>query len=295
MVLRAKYVRLCTSDDLDMAIEPRNLANCDERRTLIIQQVGDLGFSSVSQLASRLGVSEMTIRRDLELLAHQGRITRHHGGASVEADAVHLEIPFYSRRKVHFQEKALIGQRAAQLIHPDEVVFLDNGTSSLALVPHLNQGRLTVITNNLPALHLLAKRRNIDLHCLGGELLPDNQCFVGSEAVNAVRKLYADVAVMATTGLSLERGLTNRVGLEAELKIAMIANAGRVILVMESAKFNHQALYQVCGLKEVDVLVTDWGMRPADMRHIEAYGVQVVVVTPESNHGISQASPLAPA
>jgi DeoR/GlpR family transcriptional regulator of sugar metabolism len=277
-----------------MTQERRTFDNPDERRTLILQQVGELGFSSVTQLASRLDVSEMTIRRDLELLANQGRITRHHGGASVEADAVHLEIPFYSRRKVHYQEKALIGRRAAQLIHPDEVIFLDNGTSTLEIVPHLSQERLTVITNNLPALHLLAKKRNINLQCLGGELLPDNQCFIGPQAVAAVQKLYADVAVMATTGLSIERGLTNRVGVEAELKTAMIANAGRVILLMESAKLNHQTLYRVCDLKEVDVLVTDSGMPDADIRSIEACGVQVLVAEVEGANGNRQDQPSAP-
>jgi DeoR/GlpR family transcriptional regulator of sugar metabolism len=254
---------------------------------LILEQVGELGFSSVTQLANRLGVSEMTVRRDLELLASQGRITRHHGGASVEADSVHLEIPFYSRRKVHSQEKGLIGRRAAQLIRPDEVIFLDNGTCTLEIVPHLRHERLTIFTNNLPALHWLAKKRNVHVHCLGGELLPDNQCFLGSDAVAAVKKLHADVAVMATTGLSLERGLTNRVGNEAELKAAMIANAGRIILLTESAKFNHEALYRVCDLAEVDVLVTDAGMAAADIQRIEACGVQVLVACAEAPDGIT--------
>lgn len=278
-----------------MTQERRNIANPDERRTSILEQIGELGFSSVTQLAARLSVSEMTIRRDLEVLAAQGRITRHHGGASVEADAVHLEIPFYSRRKVHYQEKAAIGRRAAQLIRADEVIFLDSGTSTLEVVPHLSQERLTVITNNLPALHLLAKKRNINLHCLGGELLPDNQCFLGPEPLAVVRKLYAEVAIMATTGLSIERGLTNRVGPEAELKAAMIANAGRIILLMESAKFNHQTLYRVCDLKEVDVLVTDSGMPEADIRRIEACGVEVLVAELDGANRPGQAQPSASA
>ena len=255
----------------------RSSAAWNERRKQILERIGHRGFASVADLAERLKVSEMTIRRDLELLASQGYVARHHGGASAEADAVQLEIPFYWRRKVHFTEKTLIGRQAAELIRPDEVLFLDNGTTTLEVVPHLNQERLDVFTNNLPALNLLARKRNIQLHCVGGELLLDNQCFVGSEAVAAVQKFHADVAIMATTCLSIERGLTNKVGAEAELKAAMIRNAGRVIVVMESAKFNRQTLYLVCPINEVDILVTDPGMSSADIGRIEACGVKVIV------------------
>ncbi len=260
-----------------MIEQRRSAASGDERRKQILERVGQRGFASVAKLAESLEVSEMTIRRDLGILASQGQIARHHGGASAEADAIQLEIPFYWRRRVHLAEKALIAQQAAQLLRPDEVIFLDSGTTTLEVVPHLNQERLAVFTNSLPALHLLARSRHIQLHCIGGELLSDNQCFVGSEAVAAVEKLYADVAVMATTCLSIERGLTNRISAEAQLKAAMIRNAGRVILVMESAKFNRQTLYPVCDIGEVDTLVTDAGMSTADIARIEASGVQVII------------------
>ena len=82
---------------------------------------------------------------------------------------------------------------------------------------------------------------------------------------------------MATTCLSIERGLTNRISAEAQLKAAMIRNAGRVILLMESAKFNRQTLYPVCDIGEVDTLVTDAGMSAADIARIEASGVQVII------------------
>jgi DeoR/GlpR family transcriptional regulator of sugar metabolism len=260
----------------------------DKRSARILELIAEQGFAAVKVLSQTLGVSEMTIRRDLQRLDAEGKMVRHHGGATSGGFETNPEHPFSTRRRESMQAKVAIGVHAATLVAADEVVFLDGGTTTLEVARRLTQERLTVVSNSLPAMQVLHKMPNLKLFGLGGEFISDNQCFVGPDALGAMENRYANVVILSTTCLSFERGLTNRDAREADLKRLMVDHADRVILVMDSTKMNKQTFSHVCGIDQLDILVTDAGMRAEDRARLEQAGVQVEVVNAPSGGAGSQ-------
>jgi DeoR/GlpR family transcriptional regulator of sugar metabolism len=258
----------------------KTIMKATARHQGIIETITDRGFLSVKELSRLFGVTEMTIRRDLQVLEENGKLKRHHGGCSAEPTGGAPEHPFNVRRRLQAAAKAAIGQKAASLIHDDEVVFLDGGTTTLECIRYLKQEGLTVITNGLPALQLLSRQAHLGMFAIGGDFLHDNQCFVGSEAVNYLDHVYANTALLATTCLSIERGLTNRNRQESEIKRRMVERAERVILLMDSSKFGRQTMSLVCPVEEIDMLITDTNLAAADRRALEKAGVEVIAVRP---------------
>jgi DeoR/GlpR family transcriptional regulator of sugar metabolism len=250
-----------------------------ERRERILEIITEQGFAAVKDLSRTMDVSEMTIRRDLERLDGEGKMVRHHGGAASGGFEASPEHAFSTRQREAGQAKLAIGIHAATLVAPGEVVFLDGGTTTLEAARRLTQERLTVVSNCLPALQVLGRMPSLKVIGLGGEFIHENQCFVGPDALGVLEKLYANVVLLSTTCLSFERGLTNRDAREADLKRLMVDHSDRVILVMDSSKMNKQTLSHVCGLDQLDVLVTDDGLRAEDRAQLEKVGVRVDVVS----------------
>lgn len=250
-----------------------------ERHARILEIIAEKGFTSVKDLCAILEVSEMTIRRDFQQLDREGKMKRHHGGATLEGTGNSPEHPFNLRRRENADLKAIIGARAATLVQPNDVVFLDGGTTTLEVARHFKQPGLTVVNNCLPTLQVLGRMPHIRLFGLGGEFMHDNQCFVGAETLASLEKLSANVLLLATTCLSFERGLTNRDSRESEVKRQMVKHAAKVILLMDSSKMNKQTLSHVCDLSSVHTLVTDSGIAEADRERLEKLGIRVEVVT----------------
>lgn len=156
--------------------------------------------------------------------------------------------------------------------------FINGGSTVLQAAKFLTQNRLTVMSNCLPTLSLLASRRNINLMGTGGTFYWDNQCFIGPIAVDAINVINANIALMATSGLSLKNGIANRKLEEAEVKRAMIEAVAQRILLMDSSKMNCYTLATVGPVELIDILITDTGLSPEDKAAIEARGVEVVIV-----------------
>jgi DeoR family glycerol-3-phosphate regulon repressor len=162
-------------------------------------------------------------------------------------------------------------------VRDGDVVFLDAGTTTQHVARCLDQNRLTVASNFLPILQLLADQKNISLIGIGGTLYADNLCFIGPMAVDTIRKINANVAFLATSCLSLSKGMTNRNLAEAEVKRAMLEMAERVVLVMDSSKMHTHTLATVGSLDSIDTLVTDGGLCEDDQLEIERRGVKVLI------------------
>jgi DeoR/GlpR family transcriptional regulator of sugar metabolism len=239
----------------------------------------------------------MTIRRDLDQLQQVNLITRHYGGASLSPEQENLkyrnnstefgvtlaierkdwEWPLMLRKTLHLEEKQKIGKVAASLVHEDDIIVMDAGTTTIQVAKNLTQNHLTVISNFLPTLYLLSTQTNIELIGLGGTLAKGNQWFTGPGVVNAIRSMNANLAIMATTGLSLTKGLTNRKLHDAEIKRTMIEIAEKVILVTDSSKIHRHALATVGPLEMINILVTDAGISDEDKKAIEERGVEVII------------------
>ena len=270
-----------------------------ERQSRILELLHERGFVAVEDLSQTMEVSNMTIRRDLDQLQQMELIVRHYGGAtlapeewadqknragndsvvqvSLDPKRGDLEWPWLFRQTVHQEEKLKIGKLATSFVKDNDVLVIDAGTTTIQVARNLTQHNLTVISNFLPTLCLLSTRDNVELIGVGGKLAKGNQWFTGPYVIDTIRSMNADLAIMATTCLSLSKGLTNRDIHDAEIKRAMIDIAEKVILVMDSSKMHRHTLATVGPLELIDILVTDAGLSDEDRKAIERRGVEVVI------------------
>src|SRR5262245_22187714 len=229
------------------------------RHARILQLVAGGGFVLVSDVAARLAVSEMTIRRDLAALEDRGLIVRTHGGAiSIGRREVFdgAEPAFSSRRRRNAAAKAAIAHAAAALVGERESIGIDVGTSALALAEALVERRdIAVFTNNLYAAAALG-RGNCPVHVLGGVVRGPELSVIGSNPLRQIRHYYLSKLFLGVSGATPE-GFFDYSPEDTEIKRAWMAQAERVIVLCDSSKFDHRSVTRVCGLGEVAVLVSE--------------------------------------
>jgi len=238
------------------------------------------GVLRVGQLAAMLGVSEMTVRRDLASLEERGLVHRIHGGAMHLSHALLLEKSFSDRGRERMAQKMAIGRVAATYVHDGDVIILDAGTTTLQVARHISAQALTAVTNALPVATELAGQQGVSAILLGGNLKGPELCTVGPITTNSLSQMAADTLFLSAAGFSLERGLTDPDLREAEVKRAMIRAARRVVLVCDSSKFQSVAFAQITSLQDVHAFVTDTGLPPSGREAIGAMGLELIVAAP---------------
>lgn len=222
----------------------------------------------VAELAELLGVTEMTIRRDLEALERKGLLERTHGGA-VYNDRVGLELLYEQKSNLHQAEKEAIGKLAASLIEEGDTVFLNSGSTIIQVIQHLDTGRVKVITNN-PLVPLNVRSDKLEVYITGGELRRESFTLVGETAMYSIRQVYANKAVIGIDGFSLRNGLTNTIQAESWLNRLMIHRThGEVILVADSSKVGKVTNFLTSSISAVSTIVTDEGL---DAQYVEEFG-----------------------
>src|SRR5512138_446245 len=180
-----------------------------ERQKQILSLLTRQGRLSVAEIVEQFSISEATARRDLESLASQGKAQRVHGGV-IRVEQAPTELPILDREREQTDEKAGIGRAAADLVADKETVFLGSGTTVLEVARKLRDGKqVTVITNSLPVLNILAGVKEIAVISLGGMLRESELSFIGHITEQALTEVRVDKVFMGTRGLSLEHGLTN--------------------------------------------------------------------------------------
>lgn len=232
-----------------------------QRQELILAMTRSHGAVRVTDLVASLDVSDMTIRRDIAELAAKGLVRRVHGGA-VDARHASHEPGFRTKRALAAGEKSAIAQAAARLVSPGSAIALSAGTTTHELAQLLAQDTglrpLTVVTNSLPAAEALHRPGDEALTVVltGGTRTPSD-ALVGPVAVRSLTDLRVDVAFLGVHGLDLEAGLTTPNLLEAETDRALIAAAGRTVVLADRSKWGTVGLSQIAPLSAVDVLVCD--------------------------------------
>jgi DeoR/GlpR family transcriptional regulator of sugar metabolism len=236
----------------------------------------------VSELSQRFGVSQVSIRRDLEKLVEYGLLKRVHGGAVAVRQEAGEE--FYGHKLVlHLEEKRRIARAAVGLIHPRDRIILDSGTTVLNAAQEIAQHagelkQLTVITASWPVFRELAPVRDITLILLGGIYLPDYQTLVGPQTVAGLHNLHFDRLFLGADGLSLQSGATTSNVLEAEVTRAMVRTADQVTVLTDSSKINNVGFTTVVPISQIHQLITDDGA-PADfVNTLREQGVEVILV-----------------
>jgi DeoR/GlpR family transcriptional regulator of sugar metabolism len=236
----------------------------------------------IGDLSSQFGVSEVSIRRDLERLEKLGMLKRVHGGAVIPP-TTSLVPPNTTAAAKSSPAKERIGRAAAQLIEPGERVIFDSGTTVLQVARHitgdlLTSGNLTVITSSLPIIYELGAWKSIHLLLLGGIYLPDWQVTVGPQTIANLSTLHADKLFLGADGLTHSHGVTTANVLEAEVDRAMIKAADEVILVADSSKIGGIGLTTILPIDRVHKLITDEGAPAAFINTLRDAGVDVLLV-----------------
>ncbi|GAA3110367.1 DeoR/GlpR family DNA-binding transcription regulator [Pseudonocardia yunnanensis] len=242
-----------------------------QRQELILDAVRTTGGARVSELVERLGVSDMTVRRDIEVLATRGLVTRVHGGATAAGSSVD-EPGFAAKSGLHTAAKQAIAAAAAALIEPGASVALSAGTTTHAVASALlTVPRLTVVTNSLRVAEVLHESPRDDLTVVltGGERTPSD-ALVGPVAVAALRRLHVDWLLMGVHGMDAEAGFTTPNLVEAETNRALVASARRVAVVADNSKWGVVGLSTIATLDEVDVVVTDVGLEEDARKILES-------------------------
>lgn len=246
----------------------------DERRANLLQIIEKKGFVSLAELSEQVGVSESTVRRDLEYLDGIGQVRRTRGGAAYVGESL---TEFEDRRTRALPQKQRIAEVAAGLIESGEAVLLDGGTTTLEVARQLIGKSPQVVTNSLPIVNLLSNQPNIDLVMIGGYLYPKTGVALGPLAAATLENIHVRRLFVSVGGIT-EKGLFNSNALLVETERKMIEAADELIVVSDSGKLGHSALAHLCPLEVVDRIVTDSDITPAWRKTIESAGVELTVV-----------------
>lgn len=249
-----------------------------ERQQEILRLAREAGRVDVLSLAEQFQVTAETVRRDLKALDRAGLVRRVHGGA-IPAGRLDFEPDLTEREGTAADEKDRIAAAALAELPDGGSVILDAGSTVARLAAAVPVGSvLTVVTHALPIAARLADHTGIDLHLVGGRVRHRTRAAVDAWALRAYAEIRADVLFLATNGFSAEGGLTTPDLAEAAVKRAAMAAARRVVLLADSAKAGQEHFARFGSFADVDLLITDPGLDPAQKAAIEAAGTEVVLV-----------------
>ncbi|GAB3326185.1 DeoR/GlpR family DNA-binding transcription regulator [Larkinella ripae] len=244
------------------------------RKRLILQTVGERGSVDVKELAELLQTSEITIRRDLTLLAADGLIYRTHGGA-MDVQLAANPVRFVNKTAVNSENKDHICRLAAQEILEGDTIFLDCGSTVFRLCQFIRNKRIRVITNSLPVINELMQSE-VTVNLVGGEVDAKRQAVHGLMANEHIARYRAHKAFLGVDGISAQNGLSAHSETEAEMTLAMAAQAAEVYLLCDSTKLEKDKYVQFAPLSLIQVLVTDSDASPSVLERYRKGGVRVL-------------------
>lgn len=249
----------------------------EERRQTIVGIARNDGRVDVAELADRFSVTQETVRRDLTELEQRGVLRRVHGGA-MPVERFRSEPALSERAALMAGEKRQIARAALDHLPDGGTMLIDAGTTTGAFAGVLPHDReYTVITNSLTIALTLSTRTNVQLLMLGGRLRSRTLANVDDWALQTLSSLSVDVGFIATNGMSVARGLSTPDVTEAAVKQALVRASRRVVVLADHTKLGQEHLVRFCDTPDIDVLVTDDGMAPTDVKGFEEAGVEVVL------------------
>lgn len=250
----------------------------DERRERIIDVLREQDEVSVVELSQRLGVSEVTTRKDLQQLEEQGYLTRVRGGAVVSGRG-QLELRFAARQQLNLEEKRRIAVRAVELIKPGSTIFLDGSTTAFQMTRLLcDMQNLTVITTGLYAALELSFAPDVTTMVVGGILRRRTSSLVDTLSPKLLRRLHVDVAFLSCRGFSADHGMMESDLREAQMKRAMAETALQKIALVDHAKFGHTYVATSLLPEEIDLLIADAVLAEEYRRALKAADIKFELV-----------------
>jgi DeoR/GlpR family transcriptional regulator of sugar metabolism len=235
-----------------------------QRQTAILDLIRRHGGVRVSQLVTRFGVSDMTIRRDLEALAERGLVDKVHGGATVAGPGSTEEPGFDAKSVRQRAEKRAIAARAVQLVEPGTAIALSAGTTTASLATLLiDVPELTVVTNSIPVADVLYQARRPDhTVVLSGGIRTPSDALAGPVAEVAISSLNVDVLFLGVHGMSPRTGFTTPNLMEAGTNRRLVGAARRLVVLADHTKWETIGIATIAPLEDADVLISDTGLPP---------------------------------
>ncbi|MFD3306712.1 DeoR/GlpR family DNA-binding transcription regulator [Streptomyces sp. NPDC058694] len=264
--------------------ENQNLL-AEQRRALILDEVRRRGGVRVNELTRKLGVSDMTVRRDLDALARQGVVEKVHGGAVPVVEASTHEPGFEAKSGLELTAKEDIARAAAAMVAPGTAIALSGGTTTYALAHQLlDVPDLTVVTNSVrvadvfhAAQRTSGQRQGAATVVLTGGVRTPSDSLVGPVADQAIAALHFDVLFLGVHGISVEAGLSTPNLAEAETNRRLVQSARRVVVVADHTKWGTVGLSSFAALEQIDTLVTDDGLPSGARTEISEHLRRLVV------------------
>ena len=265
-----------------------------QRQAYILERVREDGGVRVSDLVRELGVSDMTIRRDLELLHDQGLVVKVHGGAMALTGSAQFEPGFATKSTLQQLEKAAIADAAVGLVEAGTAIGLSAGTTTYAIARRLvDVPGLTVVTNSPRAADVLheAGRSDQTIILTGGVRTPSD-ALVGPFAVAALRSVHLDLVILGVHGMDEQSGFTSPNLLEAETDRTLVQAGRRLVVAADHTKWGVVGLSSIAQLDDADVLITDGHLEPAAREILAGRVRDLVEATPPSTSTIPRAAGL---
>ena len=251
----------------------------EQRREMIVRHLRKHQMLGVHQLTELLGCSHMTVRRDVAALEESGRVFAIPGGVRI---ASHLVIEPSHQTKFTTDQplKRGIAAHVARLLKPGMTIYLDAGTTTACLIPHIvGLPDMTVITNDFHIALTLADSPQVAVVHTGGTLDHSNGSTIGPLAAATLRQLVVDIAFLSASSWDLERGVTTPSLAKVEVKLAAIGIASQRVLLATSAKYGTYGTYRVAGLDEFDLVATDDSMSEASIQRLRETGLDLAIAS----------------
>lgn len=244
-----------------------------ERQAFILHKVNLHNRVLSSDLCVGINVSEDTIRRDLQELSDTGKLVKVHGGALSKSFSSSLN----SSMVYAIDSKKRIGQKAAAMIRDGMFVLTSGGTTITEMAKALPESlRATFITGSLQAALEYTHHPNIEIIFIGDKVSKSSQITVGGEAIEKIRQVRTDICFLGINALDVHEGITDNDWEVVQLKKAMIESSAKVVSLSISEKLNTSQRIKICGLNEIDVLVTELEEDDALLKPYKAAGLQIL-------------------
>jgi len=249
-----------------------------ERRAKILELLDKQGQVRVTQLTAMFGVSEVTIRNDLDKLEEKRLLIKTRGGG-IQTPRVGFNYEFNKELTLFLKEKQAIGKKAAELVKEKDIIILDSGTTTLEVARNLTHVKdLTIITNGVLIAHELAHYPNLKIVMLGGSLRQSSLSLVGPIAEENLKTLFCDKVFLGVNGIDSKYGMFTTHIEDASLNRLMITMSKEVIVVTDSSKFLKRSFSILGPISSIDTLVTDANIPKDEMQHLNNAGVNTILV-----------------
>lgn len=249
----------------------------EERRRAIIEDLERDGRVLVADMARKFDTSQVTIRKDLEVLHAHGLVHRTHGGALPAREGALEDPSLREKEKLHRKEKVRIAATAAAQVKEGQVVILDSGTTTTAIAHALrNFHNITIITNGLNIAADLTGAP-VEVILTGGTLRKNSFSLVGPIAEETLRGLNADILFLGVDGFDVHYGLSTPNLLEAKVNRIMVEVAKRTVAVCDSSKFGRRSLSMIVPPAALQEVITDHGIPKSDLRALKKMGIEVTI------------------